>query len=57
MLKLLLRKGLIMFHGMEPVTEYFALPEFYRIAERAYSWPYIPESLDMDYIFEVIKDE
>lgn len=57
MLKLLLRKGLIMFHGVEPVTEYFALPEFYRIAERAYSWPDISGSLGMDYIFEVIKDE
>ncbi len=57
MLRLLLRKGLVMFHGVEPITEYFTLLEFYRVAERKYSWPDIPESLGVDYIFEVVKNE
>ena len=55
MLALLLRKGLIMFGGVEPVTEYFALPEFYHFTPTKYSWPVIPESLDIDYIFEVTR--
>jgi len=55
MLALLLRKGLIVFGGVEPVTEYFALPEFYHITPTKYSWPAIPESLDIDYVFEVTR--
>lgn len=55
MLMLLFRKGLIMFGGVEPVTEYFALPEFYSFAPTKYSWPDIPESTDIDYAFEVIR--
>jgi len=55
MLALLLRKGLIMFGGVEPITEYFALPEFYHFTPTKYSWPVIPESLDIDYIFEVTR--
>jgi hypothetical protein len=55
MLALLLRKGLIMFGGVEPVTEYFALPEFYHFTPTKYSWPVIQESLDIDYVFEVTR--
>jgi len=55
MLALLLRKGLIMFGGVEPITEYFALPEFYHFTPTKYSWPVIPESLDIDYVFEVTR--
>ena len=55
MLALLLRKGLIMFGGVEPITEYLALPEFYHFTPTKYSWPAIPESLDIDYIFEVTR--
>ena len=55
MLSLLLRKGLIMFSGVESVTEYFALPEFYHDIPTKYSWPVIPGSLEIDYIFEVTK--
>jgi len=51
MRRLLLRKGLIMFHGVEPVTEHFTLPEFYHFTARKYSWPNIPESLGIDYTF------
>ncbi len=55
MLALLLRKGLIMFGGVEPITEYFALPEFYHFTPTKYSWPVIPESLDIDYVFEMTR--
>jgi len=55
MLALLLRKGLIVFGGVEPITGYFALPEFYHFTPTKYSWPVIPESLDIDYVFEVTR--
>ena len=55
MLALLLRKGLLMFSGVEPITEYFALPEFYHFTPTKYSWPVILESLDIDYVFEVTR--
>jgi hypothetical protein len=55
MLMLLLRKGLIMFGRVEPVTEYLALPEFYGLASTKYSWPDIPKSADINYAFEVMK--
>jgi len=55
MLALLLRKRLIMFHGVEPITEYYALPQFYYFTANKYSWPDIPAALDIDYVFEVIR--
>lgn len=55
MLTLLLRKELIMFGGMEPITEHFGLPDFYHYTPTKYSWPEIPVSLDIDYVFEVTK--
>lgn len=55
MLTLLLRKELIMFDGVEPITEYFALPDFYHHTPTRYSWPTIPVSLDIDYAFEVTR--
>lgn len=55
MLALLLRKELRMFGGVEPVAEYFALPEFYSFTPTKYSWPELPESLDIDYAFEVTR--
>lgn len=55
MLSLLLRKGLIMFRGVKPATGYFVLPDFYHFTARRYSWPDIPESLDIDYTFEVAR--
>jgi len=55
MLALLLRKELRMFGGVAPVAEYFALPEFYSFTPTKYSWPEIPESLDIDYAFEVTR--
>ena len=53
MLTLLLRKQLIMFGGVKPITEYFALPDFYRYTPTKYSWPVIPVPLDINYAFEV----
>ncbi len=55
MLSLLLRKGLIMFSGVESVTEYFVLPEFYYDISTKYSWPVIPWPLGIDYLFEVTR--
>ncbi len=55
MLTLLLRKELIMFGGVEPITEYFTLPDFYHFTPTKYSWPVIPVSLDIDYAFEVTR--
>jgi hypothetical protein len=55
MLTLLLRKELIMFGGVESITEYFALPDFYHYTPTKYSWPIITASLDIDYDFEVTR--
>jgi hypothetical protein len=55
MLALLLRKELIMFGGVESITEYFALPDFYYYTPTKYSWPIIPVSIDIDYTFEVVR--
>jgi len=55
MLALLLRKGLIMFGGVEPITGYFALPEFYHFTPTKYLWPVIQESVNIDYTFEVTR--
>lgn len=54
MLMLLLRKGLIMFKGVEPVAEYFALPQFYSFTPTKYLWPDIPQFTDIDYVYEVV---
>jgi hypothetical protein len=56
MLRLLLRKGLTIFCGVEPIIEYLSIPEFYQISPRTYTWPDIPESVRVDHTFEVIKD-
>jgi hypothetical protein len=55
MLNVLLRKGLIMFYGVEPVCEFFIIPQFYQITERGYLWPDIPRPMDIDYNFEVME--
>jgi hypothetical protein len=55
MLALLLRKELRMFGGVEPVAQYFTLPDFYSVNPTQYLWPDIPESLLIDYTFEVVK--
>ncbi len=56
MLKLLLRKGLTVFRGVEPVREYLTLPKFYHISSRSYTWSNIPKTVEVDYTYEVISD-
>jgi hypothetical protein len=52
MLVLLRRKGLVMFDGVEPVTEFFELPLFYHQVPSKYSWPDIPKSFDIEYVYK-----
>lgn len=54
-LTLLLKKELTMFGGVEPVSEYFNLPAFYRSIPSKYSWPDIPEHLYIDYTYEEVR--
>lgn len=55
MLKLLLRKGLVMFRGVEPIEADFKVPEFYHSTPTRYAWPNITESWTILYEFEVAK--
>ena len=57
MLTLLLRKGLTMFRGMEPITQRFALSYTYQYGLRGYSWPDIPEPAHTlcEYIYQVVS--
>ena len=60
MLGLLLRKGLTMFRGVEPVARRFTVDDFafYQPGERDYRWPNIPEPADVyrEYRYEVVRD-
>lgn len=56
MLKLLIRKGLVFFTGVDPVTEPFEIPDFYRVSPRQYSWPDTAAPLTIDYTFEVNRN-
>ena len=53
MLKLLLRKGLTMFRGVDPITACFDLPQFYIVPLRIYMWPTISEHIEVSYKYEV----
>jgi len=55
MLKLLLRKGLVMFRGVESVEADFEVPEFYHSTPTRYAWPNITESWIILYEFEGVK--
>lgn len=59
MQKLLLRKGLTMFCGVEPVAQRFTLSdfEFYRSGSGSYRWPDIPKSADIfcGYMYQVMR--
>lgn len=54
MLTLLLRKDLRRFGGVEPITEHLDLLMFYRLIPGKYSWPDIPELIDIDYTYEEV---
>ena len=56
MLKLLLRKGLTVFRGIDPVTVCFNLPQFYSIPPRIYTWPTVPQHIDVSYKYEVSEN-
>jgi len=56
MLKLVMRKGLVFFTGMDPVTEPIEIPDFYRVSPRQYSWPEIVSSLAINYALEVNRN-
>lgn len=53
MLKLLLRKGLTVFRGVDPITACFDLPQFYIVLPRIYMWPTISEHIEVNYKYEV----
>ncbi len=55
MLRLLLRKGLIMFNGVEQITELFEILDFYPSALTRYAWPRIAEPICIDYKYEVAR--
>jgi hypothetical protein len=55
MMRLLLRKELIMFNGVEPIIESFDIPDFYCIAPTRYAWPKIAEPICIDYKYEVAR--
>lgn len=56
MLKLLLRKGLTVFQGVEPISVHFDLTRFYNIPVKNYAWPQIPEHARVSYKYEVTKN-
>ena len=53
MLKLLLRKGLIVFRGVDPIIPSLDLPRFYVVPPRIYTWPSAPEYTEVSYKYEV----
>lgn len=55
MLTLLLRKELIMFPGIKPITGSFHIPDFYYITPTIYRWPAIHKPMPIDYEYEVLK--
>jgi hypothetical protein len=53
MLKLLLRKGLTVFRGVDRILSCLDLPRFYVIPPKIYTWPSSPEYVDISYKYEV----
>jgi hypothetical protein len=53
MLKLLLRKGLTVFRGVDPITSCLDLPQFYVVPPRTYTWPSALEQVGVSYKYEV----
>jgi hypothetical protein len=56
MLRLLKRKDLEMFEGIEPILSVFTLPQFYVITQRHYAWPSFAGLQDIQYKYEEEKD-
>lgn len=55
MLMLLLRKELIVFSGIKPITGFFNIPDFYYVTPTIYKWPAIHRPTCIDYKYEVSK--
>jgi hypothetical protein len=53
MLGLLLRKGLTIFRGVDPITMRFDIPQFYAMPERVYAWPMIRAGIRVNFEYEV----
>jgi len=53
MLKLLSRKGLTVFRGINPISVYYHLPRFYTVTPRIYTWPSVSENIEVSYDYEV----
>ena len=53
MLELLLRKGLGVFRGVDPITMRFDIPQFYIMPQRAYTWPIISAQIGVSFEYEV----
>ena len=59
MLALLLRKGLTMFRGIQPITHRFNLSDFYHVEERKYRWPrfLVSHSSLPQYVYKVAEHD
>jgi len=55
MLLLLLRKELIMFPGIKPITGSFYIPDFYYTTPTIYRWPANHKPMRIDYEYGVLK--
>jgi hypothetical protein len=53
MLELLLRKGLSIFRGVDPITMRFNIPQFYIMPQKVYTWPMIPAKIGVSFEYEV----
>ena len=53
MLELLLRKGLSVFRGVNPITMRFNIPQFYIMPQRVYTWPMVPARIGVSFKYEV----
>ena len=53
MLGLLLRKGLTVFRGIDPITTHFGVPQFYLMPERPYAWPMVPAGIRVSFKYEM----
>lgn len=53
MLELLLRKGLSVFRGVNPITMRFNIPQFYIMPQRVYTWPMVPARIEVSFKYEV----
>lgn len=53
MSKLLLRKGLTVFRGINPISVYYDLPRFYTVTPRIYTWLSVSENIEVSYKYEV----